>query len=213
MIFGIYLSQSNFARYTLYNMSHIYYITRVAWHLPSSHFPVHPDVRKPSFFGGQHCCSRCKARAARTHVEKIKHRHRPGSAFHDTPLCPRKGSTTRRVGQRWRTWVRWEPKKLLPVPLPLPLLAMGTNRARSLLVFLTESLERHAGHYRRIYSRSLNLFKIKTVFLFSHRKERLLKNPRQNTEILFSSFNKKMKMTIILQMLTQYSFYLIYWYI
>lgn len=87
------------------------------------------------------------------------------------------------------------------------------NQSRSitrLLVFLTESLERHAGHYRRIYSRSLNLFKIETVFFCFQRKERLLRIRAKMVEILFSSFNKKMKMTIILQMLTQYSFYLIY---
>jgi hypothetical protein len=73
----------------------------------------------------QHCCSRCNARArahARTHVEKIKcRRHRPGSAFHDTPRrhAPLEKRIDGGARQRRGTQVRWEPKKLLPILLLL----------------------------------------------------------------------------------------------
>lgn len=85
------------------------------------------------FFGGQHCCSRCSARAARTHVEKIKHRSRLGSAFHDTP---RRFALLEKGIDHTAGWTETKNSSSVGTQevaadlAAFALLAMGTNRAR-----------------------------------------------------------------------------------
>lgn len=100
------------------------------------------------FFGGQHCCSRCNARRENKTPPPPQERI---SRY----ASPEKGiDYTEDSRTRMKNTVRWEPKKSLPVPLPLSsYIAMGTNRARSsclIFFFLIESLKPDA-YYHRTY--------------------------------------------------------------
>ena len=114
-LFAVVFATDGYAKGALREMS---YACKTRWSI--FFFPVaslSADSTSSSFiFTRQQCFSRW-TEGART-PEKIKG-SRLGSAFHDTPAHRRrKGSATRRVRQRRRTRVRWEPEKLLPLPLP-----------------------------------------------------------------------------------------------